>query len=98
VLAQDSPLRRRFRDSFARPARGALAALLIGERDRGRLRTDLDVDLAALSLIGMSVFPFLAHPVLGAVFGYRLDAEFRERFRQHTRSIFLDGARPRSES
>jgi AcrR family transcriptional regulator len=98
VLAHDSPLRRRFRENFAGPARGALRALLVSERDRGRLRTDLDVDLAALSLIGMSVFPFLVHPVLGEIFGYRLDAEFRDRFHRHTRALFLDGARPRSES
>ncbi|HEX2465569.1 MAG TPA: TetR/AcrR family transcriptional regulator [Thermoanaerobaculia bacterium] len=98
VLAHDSPLRRRFRENFAGPARGALTSLLVSERDHGRLRTDLDVDLAALSLIGMSVFPFLVYPVLGEIFGYRLDGEFRDRFHRHTQTLFLDGARPRSGS
>ena len=98
VLAHDSPLRRRFRENFAGPARGALTALLGSEQDGGRLRTDLDVDLAALSLIGMSVFPFLVYPVLGEIFGYQLDGEFRDRFHRHTRALFLDGARPRSQS
>ena len=97
VLAHDSPLRRRFRDSFAGPAKTALASLLLAERERGRLRSDLDVPLAVLSLVGMSVFPFLVHPVLGDLFGYRLDAEFRDRLHRHTQRLFLDGARPRSE-
>jgi AcrR family transcriptional regulator len=98
VLAHDSPLRRRFRENFAGPARAALVSMLRAERERGRLRADLDVDLATLSLIGMTVFPFLVHPVLGDLFGYRLDADFRDRFRAHTRGLFFDGARPRSGS
>jgi AcrR family transcriptional regulator len=97
VLAQDSPLRRRFRESFAGPALAALGAMLGDERDRGRLRSDLDTRLAVLSLVGMTVFPFLVHPVLGEVFGYRLDADFRDRLHRHTRRLFLDGARPRSD-
>jgi AcrR family transcriptional regulator len=98
VLAHDSPLRRRFRENFARPARGALTSMLRSEQQSGRLRADLDVDLATLSLVGMSVFPFLVHPVLGELFGYQLDADFRDRFHAHTRALFLDGARPRSGS
>jgi AcrR family transcriptional regulator len=98
VLAHDSPLRRRFRESFAGPARAALTSMIRTERDRGRLRADLDIDLATLSLIGMTVFPFLVHPVLGDLFGYRLDADFRERFHAHTRNLYFDGARPRSGS
>ena len=97
VLAQDSPLRRRFRENFAGPAKEALGALLRSERERGRLRPDFDVTLATLSLVGMTVFPFLVHPVLGELFDYRLDAEFRDRFYRHTHRLFLDGARPRSE-
>ena len=97
VLAQDSPLRRRFRENFAGPAKEALGALLRSERERGRLRSDFDVTLATLSLVGMTVFPFLVHPVLGELFDYRLDAEFRDRFYRHTHRLFLDGARPRSE-
>jgi TetR/AcrR family transcriptional regulator len=96
VLAHDSPFRRRFREHFATPARAALGALLRGEQERGTLRPDLDLELTTLSLVGMTAFPFLVHPVLGEVFGYRLDPEFRDRFHQHTRRLFLDGARPRS--
>src|SRR6185436_16652649 len=49
VLAHDSPLRRRFRESFAGPAKQALSGLLVAQTERGRLRADLDVDLAVLS-------------------------------------------------
>jgi hypothetical protein len=44
----------------------------------------------------MTVFPFLVHPVLGDVFGYRLDTDFRDALHRHTRRLFLDGARPRA--
>lgn len=95
VIAQDSPLRARFRRDFAGPAFAALGALLAGERARGRLRSDLDDGLTVLSLIGMAVFPFLAHPVIGEVIGYRLDEGLRDRLFEHTRRLFLEGARPR---
>jgi AcrR family transcriptional regulator len=67
VLAHDSPFRRRFREHFATPARAALGALLRGEQERGTLRPDLDLELTTLSLVGMTAFPFLVHPVLGEV-------------------------------
>jgi len=67
--------------------------LLQREASRGHLRKDLDPVLAVLSVLGMCAFPFLVQPVLGSVFGYRLDEAFSGRLADHTARLFLDGAR-----
>ena len=93
VLTGDSDLRKRFIDRFASRVAELLPALVRSEIGAGRLRADLDPTLAVLSLIGMCVFPFLGHPIGGAVFGYELDADFRERLVAHTQRLFLEGVR-----
>ena len=93
VLGGNAERRARFASRF--PARLAPVVLPFLEREkaRGELRPDLDVVLAILSLIGMCVFPFLAHPLVGPVFGYALDEDFRRRLSEHSVRLFLDGAR-----
>jgi TetR/AcrR family transcriptional regulator len=92
VLSRDGPIRERFIERFASQA-ARIAPLLFAEEIRsGRLRRDLDPILALLSLLGMCVFPFLAHPVMGPVLHFPLDAAFRERLKQHTIRLYLQGA------
>jgi len=93
VIGGNASLRARFAARF--PARLAPVVLpfLAREKARGELRPDLDPVLAILSLIGMCVFPFLAHPLVGPVFGYELDEDFRRRLAEHSVRLFLDGAR-----
>ena len=93
VLSRDTPLRQRFIERLASGAAVALPALFAQLEEQGALRDDLDPMLAAISLVGMSAFPFIAYPVLGPALGYTLDAEFRERLAAHTARIFLDGTR-----
>jgi AcrR family transcriptional regulator len=92
VLTGDSALRERFVGRFASRVAEVLPALMGAEIAAGRLRADLDPRLAVLSLMGMSVFPFLAQPVAGPVFGYEIDAAFVERLIAHTQRLFLEGA------
>jgi AcrR family transcriptional regulator len=93
VLAQETPLRAQFVEQFATRAAQLVQPLFAREIEAGRLRRDLDPALALLSLLGMCVFPFLAHPVTGPVLGYELDEEFRNRLAEHTARLYLDGAR-----
>jgi AcrR family transcriptional regulator len=92
VIGGSAERRARFAARF--PARLAPVVLpfLAREQARGELRADLDPVLAILSLIGMCVFPFLAHPLVGPVFGYELDEAFRRRLAEHSVRLFLDGA------
>jgi AcrR family transcriptional regulator len=95
VLSEGAPFREEFIERYAVPASKLIPGLVRGEKKAGRMRGDLDPKLAALSLIGMTLFPFLAFPVARRVFGVRLDDDFRERFVDHTLKLFFEGASPR---
>ena len=95
IVTGDSAVRARFIERFASRVATLIPGIFAGEIAAGELRADLDPKLAMLSLFGMSVFPFLAHPIAGKVLGYQLDPEFAERLIAHTTRLFLDGARAR---
>lgn len=87
VLAKDTSLRELFVERFASRALRLVRPMLDAEARAGRLRDDLDPQLALLSLLGMCVFPFLAEPVLGRVVGYCIDEDFAARFIPHTLTL-----------
>jgi hypothetical protein len=76
-------------------AAAIVPALLSAEIHAGRVRADVDPRLAIVSLVGMCVFPFVAAPIMAPVLGLEIDEAFPERLIEHTRRLFLDGARPR---
>lgn len=98
VITGDAAARARFIERFAKRAAVLLPGLVSAEIASGALRDDLDPVLTLLALVGASVFPFLAFPVLGKLLGYELDEDFAERLASHTQKLFLDGARPRAEA
>jgi AcrR family transcriptional regulator len=91
VIARDSPLRQ----VLAQRLVGEVLPLVRPALDRaialGRLRGDLDPRLTLLSLVGMSVFPYIAEPVLGPLLGYATDPEFGALFTEHTVTVALRG-------
>lgn len=91
VLSDDGRFRERFIDAYASQIAAILPALVKQESDSGRFRDDLDPRLAFLSLLGMTVFPFVARPVVERVLGLRYDEDFRAAFAEHTRRVFLEG-------
>jgi AcrR family transcriptional regulator len=93
VLSEGAPFRDRFIESYAIPMSLLLRRALREEIARGRLRADLDVDLAFASLLGLNAFPFIAQPVLERTLGVRFDAAFRARLAAHATRLFLEGAR-----
>ncbi len=93
IVTGDSAVRARFVERFASRVASLIPGLVAAEVASGDLRADLDPRLTVLSLVGMSVFPFLAHPIAGRVLGYELDAAFAERLIAHTTRLFFDGAR-----
>jgi len=97
IVTGDSAARARFIERFASRAAALIPGIVAAEVPSGELRADLDPKLAVLSLLGMSIFPFLAHPLAGKVLGYELDAAFSERLIEHTTRLFFDGARARVE-
>ena len=98
VVTAGPAARARFVERFARRGLPLLQALFASEVQSGALRAELEPRLAVLSLAGMSVFPFLVHPVMGKVLGYELDDAFAKRLADHTTRLFLDGVRRRAEA
>jgi TetR/AcrR family transcriptional regulator len=91
VLAENG----RFRATFIRDVAGRQAPLVMEllqrARASGSLRQDLDVRLAALSLMSLCIFPFLARTVAGPVLGLKFDDEEIERLIAHTARLFAAG-------
>ncbi len=75
VLASDE-LRGDFASRYAPRIAAAGARVLARASERGQLREGLDPRLSLLSVLAMSVFPFLARPVVESVFRLRLDEDF----------------------
>jgi AcrR family transcriptional regulator len=98
VVTGDPAARARFVERFAQNAAVLLPGLVSAEVASGALRDDLDPALTVLSLVGASVFPYLAHPLLGKLLGYELDDAFAKRLTDHTEKLLLEGARPRAEA
>jgi AcrR family transcriptional regulator len=86
----------RFRATFIRDIAGRQAPLVMELLQRGRasgkVRKDLDVRFAALSLMSLCMFPFLARAVAGPVLGLKYDDEEIERLIAHTAKLFTAGS------
>jgi TetR/AcrR family transcriptional regulator len=85
----------RFRATFIRDVAGRQAPLVMQllerARVKGSLRADLDVRLAALSLLSLCIFPFLARAVAGPVLGLKFDDDEIERLIVHTARLYAVG-------
>ncbi|BAU48344.1 TetR family transcriptional regulator [Sulfurifustis variabilis] len=95
VLAEEGAFRDIFAREFAAKGGGRLPAILARERERGVVRQDLDLTLTALSIMSMTLFPFVAQPVVEQVFGLRIDDAFARRLAEHTVRLLFEGAGPR---
>ncbi len=91
VVAEGGRLRAWFIQQFASKGGGLLTQLLKREQEAGRLRADLDTTLAALSLVSLAVFPFVAMPVASEVFGMRVREDYLERLITHTERLYMQG-------
>ena len=94
VVTRDTPLRKLFVERFAGQATTLLPALIQQQVREGRIRSDLDPGHTLLSLLGMTVFPVIAAPVLGPLLGYKLDADFVATRTDQIHKLFLEGATP----
>lgn len=60
--------------------------------DSGVLRDDLDPQLALVSIMGLTLFPFIVQPVIERVMGVDVDETKAEQMIQHNSHLFLHGA------
>jgi AcrR family transcriptional regulator len=92
VLAPDGPMRAMYIREMAETNAPFAEQLVKTAIDTGQVRGSLDPSLLLLSVISLSVFPFLSYPITSRVFGVRNDnEEFIERFLRHTTEVLLHG-------
>ncbi|RFF29663.1 TetR/AcrR family transcriptional regulator [Wenzhouxiangella sediminis] len=92
VLSPGGQMRETFLNGFASRGGSGVRDLVKRAQALGRLRDDLDPDLAALSLLSMAVFPFVGRPVAGQVLDYSLAPEHIDVLAEHTLNLFYNGA------
>jgi hypothetical protein len=51
-----------------------------------------------LSIVGIGMFAYLMHPVIGPALGYELDDDFRDRMIAHVRALLARGLAPAGEN
>ncbi|HYW03016.1 MAG TPA: TetR/AcrR family transcriptional regulator [Gammaproteobacteria bacterium] len=99
VLAPDGRFRDEFLQRFARPGAGGLLVPWLREAvARGELRGDLDAGFAAVSVMSLAVYPFIALPVAREAAEIDMDQSTLERLVVHNTRLFCQGALPRPGS
>jgi AcrR family transcriptional regulator len=92
VLFSDGDIREKVLQRIASGFAPRLLANIQTEINSGHYRQDLDPRLTLMSLMGMTVFPFLAGPALKTIMNVELDPAFAEQLAQHNTQLFLHGA------
>ena len=98
VLAEGGRFREQFIENFAGRLAPLFAAIIRREQARGAIRGGLDPNLAALSVISLTVFPFVALPVTSRVLGVTVTGDAVERLVAHTIRVLFDGIRAVEET
>ena len=91
VLAHSGHLRSLFIRDVAGRHMPMLMRLFEEAQRRGKVRSEIDPSLAALSFISLCMFPFIARSVIEPVFGLHIDSASIEQLVQHTTTLFMHG-------
>ena len=98
VLGEGGQLREQFIEQWASRLAPAFVVVLQRELAQGRLRADVDPQLAAVSALGLCIFPFVSLPITSRVLGLAVDGPGLERLAQHTVQLFRDGVAARGST
>jgi TetR/AcrR family transcriptional regulator len=98
VLHEGGQLREQFIEHFAGRLAPALVAVLQRERERGRLRADLDPRLTAISALSLCIFPFVSLSITNRVLGITTSGPDFDRLARHTARLFREGVLVRPEA
>lgn len=99
VLTRETQHRDQFSDRVGGGPMRMLVDWIESAIARGELRAELDPRLCALSLAGISAFPYLLLPVIGEHFGLTLEDLSTERLIEHNQALLNFGMRaPRTRN
>ena len=78
-----------------------MSPLLMGSIQKeivdGSFRQDLKPEFTLVSLLGITVFPFLAKPLIEAALGLKLTADTVKELAAHNTELFLHGVKANLE-
>ena len=77
----------RFASSFGPKLIGSISK----DIDAGHYRSDLNPAMAMVSLMGMTIFPFLARPMLENILQTNIDQNFVDMIAEHNTRLFHQG-------
>ena len=97
VILNEGNFREYFIENYASKVATLIPHRITQEIEADRFRSDLNPNLAFVSLLGMTAFPFLARPVMEKIFSFPYDESFEHEFIQHTSRLFLHGVTKRSD-
>ena len=73
-----------------------LLQAVVQEVKQGTYREGLNPELTILSLMGITIFPFLAAPMIERVFGMKLDESMANKLATHNIDLFMNGVAKQS--
>ena len=92
VLFGEGEIKEAVIEKFGRIIGPRLLGLVQQETAKGHFRADLDPRLTVISLMGMTIFPFVARPIIEQVFQLELNESTAARLAIHNTELFLHGA------
>jgi len=91
ILFSDGETKEEVLQRFSKMIAPKLLQTIGQEIEEGNYRQDLSPELTILSLLGMTIFPFLAAPMTERVFGMTLNEEMAHKMASHNVELFLNG-------
>ena len=91
VLLQPGPLREQFIENYATQVLTLIAETIIEGKRTGEIRADLDEGFTAISLLGLTAFPFIARGVAESALGLDYKEEMRSNYVEHAAKLFYQG-------
>jgi len=91
VLLPGGEMQDFFLEHLAPQLGGALPALLESEKNAGKLRADIDPAYAALMVLAVCFFPFIARSLAEPVFGINLGTDGADTLTQHVSELLKRG-------
>ncbi len=91
VLFSEGEIRQVMIQRFSSAFAPRLLASINGEIQSGHYRQDLDPAMTMISIMGMTIFPFLARPMMESVLKLELNEDFAEQLSTHNITLFQQG-------
>lgn len=99
VLLRPGPLREQFIETYAAKVLSLLTAVISGGKENGEVRADVDEGFAAISLLGLTAFPFIARGVVEEILDLDYSEEMRKDYVEHAARLFHQGINgPKAEA